>query len=127
MSKTKEFYCSEFCVMDAYGYQAGAELDTNGPELQSFCHYCGGQILALSPAYYASGLGESLETFVISQRMLLEIEFTGGSERRPSYLATIKILEDDQDLEDVFTGYGDTIAESVAEAIEQLLEDQPTN
>lgn len=113
--------------MDAYGYQAGAELYNTGPDSQTSCHYCGGQILALSPAYYASGLGESLETFVISQRMLLEIEFTGGSERRPSYLATIKTLEDDQDLEDVFTGYGDTIAESVAEAIEQLLEDQTTN
>lgn len=46
--------------MDAYGYQAGAELDNTGPDSQTSCHYCGGQILALSPAYYASGLGESV-------------------------------------------------------------------
>lgn len=59
MIKTREFYCSEFCVMDAYGYQAGAELDNTGPDRQTVCHYCGGQILALSPAYYASGLGET--------------------------------------------------------------------
>lgn len=47
--------------MDAYGYQAGAELDHEGPARQTTCHYCGGQILALSPAYYASGLGETNE------------------------------------------------------------------
>ena len=47
--------------MDAYGYQAGAELDHEGPAKQTTCHYCGGQILALSPAYYATGLGETNE------------------------------------------------------------------
>jgi hypothetical protein len=61
VTKARDFYCSEFCIMDAYDYQAGAELDHEGPARQTTCHYCGGQILALAPAYYATGLGETNE------------------------------------------------------------------